>query len=148
MDAVHCYFYTSLNNIIGLIRKVNVLLANDQEHFKKNAISAITLSNHAKTQILAEMGEQLKLLQSYIPVSEQGLPQTLSQYILKLDKLNADKVQLIVSSLHNHLADGYQNLVNNSHIVNENLGFMHNVWEKLMNLSQQNTGVYTKPDTK
>ncbi len=148
MEAVNQLLFISLENVIKSIQRINTLLVADQTHFKNNDITAINESMEGKYQILTEMEGHLTQLQSAIPLNATGTAQSLSQYAKSISSSHAENIQKLLSQLHHHLSIGYQHLIQNNNVVNANLSFMHDIWEKLTQVSQQNIGIYNKPEVK
>ena len=148
MDAGYKKFSDAIQAVTQSVKKINNLLVSDRQLFKADDLTAINDSNEHKTDILNSLNEKLVTLQATLHTTPEGKKQTISAFINAYDGQDKSDLQQMMNTLHQTLSEGYQLLVANNTVVSANLEFMHDIWEKLSTITQQNSGLYQKPEIK
>lgn len=146
MDGTFQKLYAALNELTNSISHMNYLLKEDKALFIKNDIKLINRNNSTKQQILQNLSEQAACLQSCLPVDvNSGLATTIKQYLNHLDIQQSTKMTKLLHTLSDKISDGYQMLITNNHLVNQNLEILKDVWDRLQYLTDKNKTTYDKP---
>ncbi len=148
MEDVNKLFTKSLARIVDAIQQLNQLLINDSQYFIANDLQKINDSNNQKNQLLIELSDNMHELTNMIPISINGKKPSLSEYVNELDSRSSNQAKVLLEKLYTSLSAGYNHLVTNNNVVVANLGFINTFWDNLLKLTQQNDGIYTKPEKK
>ncbi len=148
MEDINELIYQSIEQIIVCVERLRQLLIEDNLHFGANNVEAIKDNNDNKLIVLKQLSAHTNQLQNRIPLTALGANQTLSEYIKQLDYHQGKRIQDIVARLHEQLTDGYQKVLVNNHIITSNLGMINALWERLLQFSKQDLGIYEKPECK
>lgn len=145
MDDV---LYQNISNLLHSIDELSELLVADQIFFNSKALSDIQGNLVKKNGLLDRLNDQLLHLQNSIPPSPDGKSQTLSQYLNKLDKMQARPINDLLKKLQMKLTSSYKALFINNDLVMSNMSFMNDVVSKLSKLVQHDIDIYEKPNRK
>jgi flagellar biosynthesis/type III secretory pathway chaperone len=139
----------SLKQMLEYCHAMQTYLKSDQEYFSKNDLEKINNSNNEKAQLISRMSVTAQELKAIMAPKDSSISimAALEVYAAKPDTSEKREIQTLVRQLKPEIDKCYQSLLINSKVVNSNLSFLKNIWDRLLSLTSDGNTLYDHKGT-
>ena len=127
----------SLKQMLELCQRIQTLLRDDRERFRKNDLPAIEESNKVKTELIGHLTAMIN--DSNDEIARYSTRLALDDHLL--DK-NEVELKYVIKELKAEASKCYEQIFVNSEVVFSNMQLLKNIWEEIIANRDDDSSVY------